>query len=90
MSVLDKLRKVGNYVRNGWRSTGPNSYFRYRRDHERQHKQTVREHDDVDRSAELEREDVRRGREYEDRYAAEGRVGEPQSEVPRDDTSKPK
>lgn len=88
MGVLDKLRKVGNYVRNGWSSTGRDSYFRYKRDHERQRKQSAREHEDVDRSAALEREEVRRGREYEDRYATERAAEEPQSEAPRDDTSK--
>jgi hypothetical protein len=89
MGVLDKLREVGNYVRNGWSSRGRGSYFRYKRDHERQRKQSAREHEDLDRSAALEREEVRRGREYEDRYAAERAAEEPQSEGPRDDTTKP-
>jgi hypothetical protein len=89
MSVLDKLRKVGNGIREGWRSTGPDSYFRYRRDHERQRKRAAREREDADRSAELEREEIRRGREYEERYAAERAAEEPQSQAPRDDTSKP-
>ena len=82
MSLLDKLRKVGNDVREGWRSTGRDSYFRYRRDHERQRKQAAREREDADRSAELEREEVRRGREYEERYAAERAAEDPQSEAP--------
>ena len=89
MGVLDKLRKVGNYVRSGWPSTGPDSYFRYKRDHERQRKQAAREHEDIDRFAEQEREEVRREREYEDRYAAERRAEEPESEARRVDTSKP-
>ena len=89
MGVLDKLRKVGNYIRKGWSSTGPDSYFRYRRDHDSQRKQSAREHENVDRSAALEREEVQRGREYEDRYAAEHAAEEPQSEAPRNDTSKP-
>ena len=89
MGVLDKLREVGNYVRNGWSSRGPDSYFRYKRDHERQRKRSAREHEDVDRSAALEREEVRRGHEYEDRYAAERAAEEPQSEAPRDEASKP-
>jgi hypothetical protein len=89
MGVLDTLSKVRNKVREGWRSTGPDSYFRYKRDHERQRKQAAREHEDADRSAELEREEVRRGRGYEARYAAERAAEEPQSEAPRDDTSKP-
>jgi hypothetical protein len=89
MGVLDKLRKVGNYIRKGWSSTGPDSYFRYRRDHDSQRKQSAREHENVDRSAALEREEAQRGREYEDRYAAEHAAEEPQSEAPRNDTSKP-
>jgi hypothetical protein len=89
VGVLDKLRKVGNYVRKGWRSTAPDSYFQYRRGRERQRKQAERGRQDADRSAELEREEVQRGREYEERYAAERAVEEPQTEPPRDDTSKP-
>jgi len=30
MGVVDKLGKVGNIIRKGWRSTGPDSYFQYR------------------------------------------------------------
>jgi hypothetical protein len=89
LGVLDKLRKVGNYVRNRWSSTGRDSYFRYKRDHERQRKQSARAREDVDRSAALEREEERRGRGYEERYAAERATEEPQSEAPRDDTSIP-
>ena len=89
MGVLDTLRKVRNKVREGWRSTGPDSYFRYKRDHEHERKQAAREHEHADRSAELERQEVRRGREYEERYAAERAAEEPQSRAPRDDTGKP-
>ena len=89
MGVLDKLRKVGNYARKGWRSTDPHSYFQYKRNRDRQRKQAARGREEADRSAELEREDVRRGREYEERYAAERAAEEPQSEAPRDDASKP-
>ena len=89
MGVLDKLRKVGNYVRKGWRSTAPDSYFQYKRGRERQRKQAERGRKDADRSAELEREEVQRGREYEERYAAERAAEEPQSQAPPDDKSKP-
>jgi hypothetical protein len=89
MGVLDKLRKVGNYVRKGWRPTGPDSYFQYKRGRERQRKEAERGREDADRSAELEREEVQRGREYEERYAAERAAKEPQTEAPRDDTTEP-
>ena len=89
MGVLDKLRKVGSYVRKGWRSTAPDSYFQYRRGRERQRKQEERGQEYADRSALLEREEVQRGREYEERYAAERAAAEPQAEAPRDDVIKP-
>ena len=89
MGVLDKLRKVGNYVRRGWRSTAPDSYFQYRRGRERERKEAERGRKDADRSAELEREEVQRGREYEERYAAERAAEESQTEAPRDDMSRP-
>ena len=89
MGVLDTLRKVRNKVREGWRATGPDSYFRYKRDHEHERKQGAQEHEHADRSAELERQEVRRGRDYEERYAAERAAEEPQSQAPRDDTGKP-
>jgi hypothetical protein len=85
MVVLDKLRKVGNYLRKGWSSTNPDSYSHYKRGRDRQRKQAERSREEADRSAELDREKVQRGREYEERYAAE----EPQTEPPRDDTGKP-
>ena len=65
MGMLDKLRKVGNYVRKGWRSTASDSYFQYRRGRERQRKQEERGQEYADRSAGLEREEVQRGREHE-------------------------
>ena len=83
--VLDKLRKVGNYVRKGWRSTAPDSYFQYRRGRERQRKQAERGREDTKRSAELERGAAQRGREHEERYAAERAADEPQTETPRND-----
>jgi hypothetical protein len=87
--VLDKLRRVGNYVRKGWGSTNPDSYSHYKRGREHQRKQAERSRAEADRSAELDREEVRRGREYEERYAAERAAEEPQTESPRDDMGKP-
>jgi hypothetical protein len=84
MLVLDKLRKVGNYVRRGWSSTNPDSYSHYKRGRERQRKQAERGREEADRSAELASEEVRRSREYEERYAAERAAEEPQTEAPRD------
>jgi hypothetical protein len=89
MAVLDKLRKVGNYLRTGWSSTDPDSYSHYKRGRERQHKQAERSREEADRSAEREREEVQRGREYEERYAAERAAEEPHTEAPGDDTGKP-
>jgi hypothetical protein len=88
-TVLEKLRKIGNYVRKGWSSSDPDSYSHYKRGRERQHKDAERSRKEADRSAELEREDVQRGREYEERYAAERAAEEPQTESPRDDMGKP-
>jgi hypothetical protein len=89
MMVLDKLRKVGNYVRKGWGSTDPDSYSHYKRGRERQRKQAERSREEAERSAELDRKEVQRGREYEERYAAERAAEEPQTESPRDDKGKP-
>jgi hypothetical protein len=89
MALLDKLRKVGNYLRKGWSSTDPDSYSHYKRGRDRRRKQAERSDEEADRSAELDREKVRRGREYEERYAAERAAEEPQTEPPRDDTGKP-
>ena len=88
MGVLDKLMKVGNFVRKGWRSTGPDSYFQYKRGRERQRKQAEQGREDTDRSAELEREEAQRGREYEERYRAERAAEEPRTEAPGDETDK--
>jgi hypothetical protein len=85
MGLLDKLRKVGNYVRKGWSSANPDSYAHYRQGRERERKQAERGREAADRSAELDREEVQRGREYEERYAAERAAEEPQTESPRDD-----
>ena len=85
MVVLDKLRKVGNYMRKGWVSTNPDSYSHYKRGRERQRKQAERSREEADRSAEPDREEVQRGREYEERYAAERAAEEPQTESPLDD-----
>jgi hypothetical protein len=88
MVVLDKLRRLGNYVRKGWASTNPDSYSHFKRGREHQRKQAERSREEADRSAELEREEVRRGREYEERYAAERAAEEPQTESPPDNMGK--
>jgi hypothetical protein len=88
-AVLEKLRKVGKYVRKGWSSSDPDSYSHYKRGRERQRKQAERSREKADRSAELEREKVQRGREHEERYAAERAAEEGQTESPRDDMGKP-
>jgi hypothetical protein len=88
-SVLEKLKKVGKYVRKGWSSSDPDSYSHYKRGRERQRKQAERSHEEADRSAKLEREEVQRGREYEERYAAERAAEEAQTKSPEDDMGKP-
>jgi hypothetical protein len=90
MVVLDKLRKVGNYVREVWSSANPDSYSHYKRGRELQRKQAERSRAEADRSAELDRKQVQRGREYEERYATERAAEEPQTESPRHDMGKPK
>jgi hypothetical protein len=87
--MFDKLRSVGNYIRRGWRSTGPDSYFQYKRGRERERKAAERGREDTDRSAGLEREQALRKREYEERYTAERAAEESQAEAPPDDTGKP-
>ena len=89
MGVLNKLRKVGNYMRKGWHSTNPDSYSHYRRGREHARKQEERGHQEADRVAELDRDEVQRGREYEERYAAERAAEEPQTESPRGDMGTP-
>jgi hypothetical protein len=91
MGVWDKLRNIGNYVRQRWRSTDPDSYHQYRAGRERERKQAEQSREQVERSSELEREGAERAREYEERYAAE-RVAEepePRTQAPRRDTSEP-
>jgi hypothetical protein len=89
MRMFDKLRNVGNYLRKGWRSTGPDSYFQYKRGRERERKQADRARKHVDRSAGLEREEAERTREHQERYTAERAAEESQVEAPADDTGKP-
>jgi hypothetical protein len=88
MVVLNKLRKVGNYVRKGWNSTNPDSYSHYKRGRMRERKQAERSREEADRSAQLDREEVQRGREYEERYAAERAAEDPQTESPPDHMGK--
>jgi hypothetical protein len=90
MGALGKLRKVGNYMRKGWRSTNPDSYSHYKQGREQQRKEAERGREHADRSAELEREEARRGREYEERYAAERAAEEPRTDAPRDEMGKTK
>jgi hypothetical protein len=87
--MFDKLRSVVNYIRKGWRSTGPDSYFQYKRGRERQRKQAERGREDADRWAGLERDEAQRRREYEERYTAERAAEKSQVEAPPDDTGKP-
>jgi hypothetical protein len=87
--MFDKLRSVGNYIRQGWRSTGPDSYFQYKRGRERERKQAERLREDADRSAGLERHEAQRRRGHEERYTAERAAEESQVEAPPDDTGKP-
>lgn len=89
MGVLGKLKKVGNYLRRGWRSTGPDSYSHYKRGREHQRKEAERGREEANRSAELGREEARRAGEYEKRYEAERAAAEPQTEEPREDMGKP-
>ena len=63
MGVGDKLRKVGNYVRKRWRSTGADSYDHYKRGRERERKQAEQRRGRDERHGEQEREEAERGRE---------------------------
>jgi hypothetical protein len=76
----DKLKRVGSYVRMGWRSSDRDSYFQYKRGRERERKRAERGHENAERSAEHEREDAQREREYSKRYTAERTAEEPQTE----------
>jgi hypothetical protein len=87
MGVFDKLRRVGNYVRRGWPSMSPDSYFQYKRGRERQRKQAEQGRKYADRSAELKYEEAQRVRGHEERYAAERAAEEPETETPQSDTS---
>ena len=89
MSVLDKLKKAGAFVRTGWRSSAADSYAQYRRGREHERKQAERGREDAERSAERERKTAERGREYEERYAAERAAAEPHPESPPTDRAKP-
>jgi hypothetical protein len=89
MGVRDKLKDIGNYVRKGWRSTDPDSYFRYRKARERKRKQVEQGREDAERHSEQERVEAERGREYEERYRAESAAEERRTEAPRGDTSHP-
>ena len=85
----DKLKRVGTYIRRGWRSSDRDSYFHYKRGRERERKQAERGRENAERSAEQERLDAQREREYSERYTAERTAEEPHTEPPRDETSKP-
>ena len=85
MHMFDKLRSVGNYIRRGWRSTGPDSYFQYKRGRERQRKQAEQGRKYADRSAALEHERAQRVRGHEERYAAERAAEEPQTKAPQNE-----
>jgi hypothetical protein len=89
MGAWDKLRKVGSYIRKRWRSRAPDSYSQYKRGRDRERKRAELGREYAERSADREREEAERGREYADRYTAERAAEEPQTEAPRDDTSKP-
>jgi len=89
MGVLEKLRRVGDYVLKRWRSPGDDSYREYKHGRERERKQAERERQNAERFAERKRGKAEREYEYEERYAAERAAEEGQPEAPRDDTSKP-
>jgi hypothetical protein len=89
VGIGDKLRKVGNYVRKGWRSTGVDSYGHYKRGRERERKEAEQTRERDERHGEQEREEAERGREYEERYRAERAGAEPRTEAPRGDPSQP-
>jgi hypothetical protein len=86
VGVGDKLRKVGNYVRKRWRSTGADSYSQYRRGRERERKEAEHVRKGAERHGEQERVEAERERDYEERYEAERAAEEPRT-APRDDTS---
>ena len=83
MGVGNTLRKVGNYVRKRWRSTGPDSYYHYKRGRERERKQAEQRREHDERHGEQEREETERGHEYKERYRAERAAADPHAEAPR-------
>jgi hypothetical protein len=89
MGVGDKPRKVGNYLRKRWRSTGPDSYYRYKRgrEHERKQAEQRREHDE--RHGEQEREETERGMNIRRALSGSARSRGPARETPRSDPSQP-
>jgi hypothetical protein len=89
MTMFDKLRSVGNYIRKGWRSSRPDSYFQYKRGRERERKRADRVRVDADRSAALEHEEAQRTSDHKERYAAERAAEESRQEAPPDDPRKP-
>jgi len=89
MGVGDTLRKVGNYVRKRWRSTGPDSYYHYKRGRERERKQAEQRREHDERHGEQERDETERGDEYKERYRAERAAADPHAEAPRSDPSQP-
>ncbi|MGI8479157.1 MAG: hypothetical protein ACR2M2_04780 [Gaiellaceae bacterium] len=48
---MEQLRKVGDYVRKGWRSTADDSYREYKHGRERERKQAEREREYEERYA---------------------------------------
>jgi hypothetical protein len=89
VGVLNKLRKVGDFVRKNWRSTADDSYSEYERERERERKQAERARQDAQRVAERKRGKAERERDYEERYAAERAAEEPPTGGASGDTSKP-
>ena len=80
VSVGDKLKNIGTFVRKRWRSTNPDSYDHYRQGRERARKQAEHTRQTAERRGEQEREDAERGREYVERYRAERAAAEKKEE----------
>ena len=80
MSVGDKLKNIGRYVRRQWRSADPDSYDHYRRGRERTRKQAENTREAAERRGEQEREDAKRGREHVERYRTERAAAEKKEE----------
>jgi hypothetical protein len=77
MGVWDKLRNIGNYLRRGWPSGDPDSYYQYRATRERERKETERTRKQAERVDERGRVSAERERENEERYTAERVTEEP-------------